>query len=273
MRCPGGRSIGRVLCTVSLAGIGLVVAATGASAETDYLGELSVPDQGFGILTDTSWLVAEFTVTGGQTVTGGTAVVTVDPATSAGKELVLYSAAAEAALNWPDIGTFAQSSFAPAPDIAPSRWRVTFTGSVALAPGVYFVGVRATGPGGGLDLNLAQGPQSSPWTYTNTGAGFQQYVTLDSGANWADNDFGSVGAITLFGASPSSQAGPPPVLPPPRLQQVALPDSGRCADVADAELAWGSGVSGGWGDSWAAWRGGPVCTRTLTHVAGEWRLA
>ena len=242
-----------------------------AHADTDYLGPVSVPDQGFGTLSNTTWLVAEFTVTEARTVTGGAVVVGADPATAATKQIVFYSAVNEAAPNWPTIGTLAQSSFEPAPDIAANRWRVRFTGSVALTPGVYFVGARELAAGGGLNLILATGSQASHWQFTKVGGAFQQYATVNGGATWFDNDFGGVGMITLSGASPAS-GGDPSSWPRPVLQQVGVPVSGSCVDVDDSELGWGTGLTGGWGTSWAEWRNGPVCTRTLRYGAAGWHV-
>ena len=61
------------------------------------------------------------------------------------------------------------------------------------------------------------------------------------------------------------------------LQQVGLPLSGSCNDVDDHDLAWGTGLTGGWGPSWAQWphggRGGEVCSRMLEWSSGNgWRL-
>lgn len=53
------------------------------------------------------------------------------------------------------------------------------------------------------------------------------------------------------------------------LQQVPVPSSGSCVDVADDAFRYGTSVAGGWTQSWAMWiregRGGDVCTRTLHY--------
>lgn len=53
------------------------------------------------------------------------------------------------------------------------------------------------------------------------------------------------------------------------VQQVPLPASESCNDVADSAFRYGTAVTGGWQLSWAYWAdhgaGGPICTRTLHH--------
>ena len=63
--------------------------------------------------------------------------------------------------------------------------------------------------------------------------------------------------------------------PPPVSQAVAMPVSGSCLDVKDADLNWGGAESGNWKPSWQQWvnngAGGGVCQRTLSYVgAGKW---
>jgi hypothetical protein len=70
------------------------------------------------------------------------------------------------------------------------------------------------------------------------------------------------------------RVGTPPVegasAPPDVLQQVPVPASGSCADVRDADLAWGTGVTGGWSKTWGEWARGAVCGRTLHYGAHGW---
>jgi hypothetical protein len=70
----------------------------------------------------------------------------------------------------------------------------------------------------------------------------------------------------------------PSAASPWHLQQVPMPKSGTCDDMSDSELSWGTGVTGGWTQSWAQWvndgSGGIVCTRTMEWSPGNsWRLA
>ena len=59
-------------------------------------------------------------------------------------------------------------------------------------------------------------------------------------------------------------------------QALRMPALGTCADVADAEFAWGTGLTGGWKPSWQQWvndgQGGPVCQRTIAYVNSAWSV-
>jgi len=61
---------------------------------------------------------------------------------------------------------------------------------------------------------------------------------------------------------------------PDQLQQVGVPKDGTCANVPDADLTWGTDLTGGWVISWAEWAHGPVCTRTFHYSTdlGRWVL-
>jgi hypothetical protein len=66
--------------------------------------------------------------------------------------------------------------------------------------------------------------------------------------------------------------------PPPVAQALAMPVSGSCLDVKDADLNWGGAESGNWKPSWQQWvnngAGGSVCQRTLNYVgAGKWAVS
>ncbi len=63
-----------------------------------------------------------------------------------------------------------------------------------------------------------------------------------------------------------------------RGQGLPMPASGNCADVKDADYAWGTGLTGGWTKGWEPWvnasapeghRGGWACIRTLVNRGGE----
>lgn len=62
--------------------------------------------------------------------------------------------------------------------------------------------------------------------------------------------------------------------PPPVYQGLPLPGSGSCADVKDADYAWGTGLTGGWQKAWEPWvnegKGGWACVRTMAYAGGEW---
>lgn len=63
----------------------------------------------------------------------------------------------------------------------------------------------------------------------------------------------------------------------PILQALPVASDGTCANLDDSYVAYGSGLSGGWGTSWAQWAnagtGGPVCVRTLIYAGGRWVVA
>jgi hypothetical protein len=62
------------------------------------------------------------------------------------------------------------------------------------------------------------------------------------------------------------------------VQQVGQPSSGSCDAVPDADLGYGTDLTGGWTPSYAEWprdgQGGPVCTRTLffNPNTGVWSI-
>lgn len=66
--------------------------------------------------------------------------------------------------------------------------------------------------------------------------------------------------------------------PPDRVQQLPRQADESCDRVDDSGLEWGTGLTGGWGPSWAEWvnggTGGFVCNRTLTYAQNlAWRTA
>lgn len=66
--------------------------------------------------------------------------------------------------------------------------------------------------------------------------------------------------------------------PAPLYQGLPLPASGSCADVKDADYAWGTGLTGGWVKAWEPWvasadgKGGWACTRTLVFTGEDWAV-
>lgn len=66
-------------------------------------------------------------------------------------------------------------------------------------------------------------------------------------------------------------------------QALPMPESGSCTEIQDADLAWGTGLSGGWRKSWGPWvrvagaperQGGWACIRTLKNMGGHtWVIA
>jgi len=64
-------------------------------------------------------------------------------------------------------------------------------------------------------------------------------------------------------------------------QALPMPSSGSCADVADADVAYGTGIHGGWQKGWEPWavtanvgvHGGWACIRALVKQGSQdWRV-
>jgi hypothetical protein len=66
-------------------------------------------------------------------------------------------------------------------------------------------------------------------------------------------------------------------LPSPAVYQgLPMPASDSCADVKDADYAWGTGLTGGWQKSWQPWvssKGGWACIRAFVNTGGRWAFA
>lgn len=56
------------------------------------------------------------------------------------------------------------------------------------------------------------------------------------------------------------------------VQQVEVPASGVCADVKDADLKWGTTLTGGWHKVWGEWANRFVCSRTFHYGANGWEI-
>ena len=109
------------------------------------------------------------------------------------------------------------------------------------------------------------------------------WVTIAEGATPGplfDPNLGDVTGVVRFYSSGTGQpyisritvaaAATPPAegsdqTPADKMQQVPVPASESCSDVADGDLKWGTQVSGGWAKSWATWANADVCTRTLYY--------
>ena len=101
-------------------------------------------------------------------------------------------------------------------------------------------------------------------------------VNLGSASGTSPNFYWgeTTGYLILQGTQPAGGSGSADIL-----QQVSVPTSGTCADIADDYARYGTDVSGGWTKSWAEWinngLGGDVCTRTLEYSTslGQWVVA
>ena len=126
-----------------------------------------------------------------------------------------------------------------------------------------------------------------------TGAGNSGGATFESASElqdistyvgWSISE--GITTSTVWGIDPAINSGFPFLqqLPseadpgmPAIFQSLPLASDGTCANLHDGHVAYGSGVSGGWGTSWAQWAnagtGGPVCVRTLIYADGRWVIA
>lgn len=101
--------------------------------------------------------------------------------------------------------------------------------------------------------------------------GWSNSLTLVSGSYAALSD----PIFMTTGGDPSQWRRVPQALP--------MPGSGSCDDVADADYAWGTNLSGGWQKAWEPWVnpeldangnriGGWACTRVLVNRGGPWLI-
>jgi hypothetical protein len=106
--------------------------------------------------------------------------------------------------------------------------------------------------------NVAAIAPNGSWTATAAGLGTTSISLGEYG----------VGSLPSIRVSVVAQPVPAPVLEAhDYLQQVGVPASGKCTDVASPTGHWPGFPFGGWGKSWAQWinggKGGPVCTREI----------
>lgn len=106
--------------------------------------------------------------------------------------------------------------------------------------------------------NVAAIPPSGSWTATAVGLG-----------NTSVNIGLYSGGLETITVTVVAQPVPAPVYEAhDYFQQVGVPASGKCSDVASPTGHWAGFPFGGWGKSWAQWinngKGGPVCTREIT---------
>lgn len=140
--------------------------------------------------------------------------------------------------------------------------------TVTAQPGDVVTLVGAGGPSNICTLNL--GSTASAKSTTFTGDETLDITILGPGTITVETSLTPTTAPVLTVLVPGS-TGPADIL-----QQLPVPDSGACADVADAAFAYGTSAAGGWGRSWARWMnagsGGAVCSRTLhySNEAGGW---
>lgn len=273
----------RLVLTTLLGSAAVLSAAPASHAATEYLGPLSTP--GTAAFGASSTAVAHrFTVpTGaGATINSGTAMVQGSPVTWP-TSLLIYDNSGAGGSVGALLATLSQVDSASGGFTPPygAVFQAQYSGSVTLSPGTYYASVSSTS---GQNVWAGAGSQTSLWTWgPKSGSNYPYYFTVDSRATWIASSNASAPMITLSDAvwvpaaapvaAPAVDAGQSmPSVPGPILQQVPAPASGSCADLADADHAMGTGLTGGWGLSWAEWANGPVCTRTLAYADGAWHL-
>jgi hypothetical protein len=178
----------------------------------------------------------------------------------------------------------------------PQTWTLSQTGSNAgtfdeatdtltCATGVTYASALFNGWGNGAKGNICYDNQDSTYfeigmnntDVTGTGT---VVISVPAGLLTAPSTVGTTVFQAIANPDPKlnfnaivAEATPPAAeaenAPPSHIQAVGLPASGSCDAVEDADLGWGTGLSGGWIPSWGAWlndgTGGPACMRTLAY--------
>ena len=120
-------------------------------------------------------------------------------------------------------------------------------------------------------------PDGVTWT-GRPAASAKQWMAVTYG----NGTFVSVARFAGTSAVMTSSAIVDPVLPMAEWliihQALPMPASDTCADVTDSDVAWGTGLAGGWTRGWEPWvvtenpdapRGGWACVRTLVNTGGN----
>lgn len=142
-----------------------------------------------------------------------------------------------------------------------------------------------------LDGYVNDGPLSNPgapdfWDIRSDGSGTTTVTTTLMATNPNPLEAGvsvigytGINGMTQFDVIWSGPGSSSPVLVEShgiadQMQQVTVPAGVTCTNVDDTALAWGTGLRGGWSESWAEWSNAPVCTRTLHYNTGtgSWEL-
>jgi hypothetical protein len=222
--------------------------------------------------TNNVWTMRRLVVDSTATVTSATALMTRNPTTYPTVIDIRANDATVGTSSWTLVGTLVQASS----QSTGSQYTVSYSGSVALSPGTYWIGARGTSsgtPSQSICLTDAGGVQS-PWSIDKVTTP-RWYYTASSGASY-DSGTGLsqyVPFISLSGnESGASGAG---AVPSPVMQQFGKPGAGSCDENASAHLNWSGVASGNWTQSWAMWpnggTGGPVCNRVLWYDANASR--
>jgi len=117
---------------------------------------------------------------------------------------------------------------------------------------------------------------SNPRTYAG-GAG----ITAAPAPDWLPfGDYQLLFTTYMGAVAPTSDPSTPPKWTVVH-QALPVPASGRCADLQDADVSYGTGLHGGWQLGWEPWvpsvnpgvRGGWACIRVLINTGGHsWQI-
>ena len=225
--------------------------------------------------TNNEWTMRRLVVDSTATVTSATALMARNPTTYPTVIDIRANDATVGTSSWTLVGTLVQASYTTG-----TQYTVSYSGSVVLAPGTYWIGARGTSrgtPSQAICLTDSGGVQS-PWSIDKVTAPWW-YYTDSSGASY-DSGTGAnqfVPFISLSGSEAGASGGGE--VPSPVMQQFGKPGAGSCDENASAHLNWSGVASGNWGQSWAMWpnagKGGPVCNRVLWYDsnASRWSSA
>jgi hypothetical protein len=217
------------------------------------------------------WTMRRLVVDSTATVTSATALMTRNPTTYPTVIDIRANDATVGTSSWTLVGTLVQASYTTG-----TQYTVSYSGSVVLAPGTYWIGARGTSsgtPSQAICLTDSGGVQS-PWSIDKVTAPWW-YYTDSSGASY-DSGTGAnqfVPFISLSGSEAGASGGG--AVPPPVMQQFGKPGAESCDQNASAHLNWSGVASGNWTQSWAMWpnggAGGPVCNRVLWYDSNSSR--
>lgn len=223
-----------------------------------------------------SWALRPISVTTSATVISGEALLGKNPA-SHPTAIDIRADSGVGTSSWPIIGTLTQSNSTA----SGSEFLASYTGSISLTPGTYWIAVREVTSSGSpfqYVCNTTSPSAQTPWSvYSALSPNY--YYTGDNGTSYMTTaTIPEVPFISLSAASPASEAASPHTAPPSIVQEFGKPSSTTCDVAAPSTLNWSAVDSGGWSESWGQWmnagKGGAVCTRTLVYgiSQGKWRV-
>lgn len=121
---------------------------------------------------------------------------------------------------------------------------------------------------------------------SNSSAAVGDRVTVSWGNTFMSTNSSGATSLVVWDPSTNGQVSVVPTVAPSAPterehsityhQALRMPVQGTCADLADADFAYETGLTGGWKPSWQPWvndgHGGPVCQRTIAYVNRAWSV-